>query len=553
MHSNGNSKSIKVASARYSVRAAIYTRVSSQRQVDEGHSLGAQLAACEKFVAEKGWTLAGSFEDAGISGGKSSRPELDRMASAVKHGEVDVLISPWIDRIGRSAANTAALFELFDGAGVALWTPDGKRHDGDSAAAKLMRNALAMAAQFERDMIRERVTASNPGKAARGSYHGGPVPFGYELGEKGGLVVCESEAKWIRYMFKRYADDGASGYRIATELEAAEVKSSRGGQWSGKSILDRLRSPIYAGKVREGQPGKHEAIIDAETFQKAQTRLAATRAEDKGGRGRRASTHLLDHGMLKCGCGASMKPVTYQTGTPVYKCSRGTHGEAKCGQTPVPQTTLDHAMLTYLSEHVISPGLTANELAADQERAQAEAKGAKSAADRQRKQAEQRHESAKDKWLDGKINDEEWARLQARFEGEIAGAAADLAAAEATLTALASPDPESMAAVERLRADIAGIAEHGSVQDYGGLLRRLYERVELVAGAEVTGGEAIAADDVIAFEHGGRVYGLVPILRTELAAIYGSDPLVGVASQIGSKGKPLAATVEVVVLAMAPP
>jgi DNA invertase Pin-like site-specific DNA recombinase len=95
------------------------------------------------------------------SGGRRSRPALDEMVAAVEAGEIDVVVSPWIDRIGCSAANTAALFELFDNAGVALWTPDGKCYDGDCASGKLARSAMAMAAQFERDMIRERVTASN--------------------------------------------------------------------------------------------------------------------------------------------------------------------------------------------------------------------------------------------------------------------------------------------------------------------------------------------------------------------------------------------------------
>ncbi len=81
---------------------------------------------------------------------------------------------------------------------------------------------MAMAAQFERDMISERVAAAAPGKAERGSYNGGPIPFGYELGDDGGLVPSE-DAKWIRYMFRRYAHEGASFYAICAELEAEGV------------------------------------------------------------------------------------------------------------------------------------------------------------------------------------------------------------------------------------------------------------------------------------------------------------------------------------------
>jgi DNA invertase Pin-like site-specific DNA recombinase len=168
----------KLAAPEQVVTAAIYTRVSSQKQVDEGHSLEAQRKACERFAESSGWVLGRVYTDEGVSGGKRSRPELDKLIAAIEAGEVDVLVSPWMDRIGRSATHNAALYELFDRAKLALWTPDGKRYDGDSAAAKFTRSAMAGVAQYERDMISERVTASNAGKAERGSFHGGVIPFG---------------------------------------------------------------------------------------------------------------------------------------------------------------------------------------------------------------------------------------------------------------------------------------------------------------------------------------------------------------------------------------
>ncbi len=76
------------------MKAAVYTRVSSQRQADEGYSLAQQRAACEQFVEVKGWTLLGTFEDAGVSGGRKSRPKLDELVGLIEAGEVDVLVSP---------------------------------------------------------------------------------------------------------------------------------------------------------------------------------------------------------------------------------------------------------------------------------------------------------------------------------------------------------------------------------------------------------------------------------------------------------------------------
>ena len=120
---------------------------------------------------------------------------------------------------------------------------------------------MAMAAQFERDMISERVAAAAPGKAERGSYNGGPIPFGYELGDDGGLVPSE-DAKWIRYMFRRYAHEGASFYAICAELEAEGVPNSRGGKWRNNAVSARIRNDIYIGRVSGGAEGKHEPLID---------------------------------------------------------------------------------------------------------------------------------------------------------------------------------------------------------------------------------------------------------------------------------------------------
>jgi site-specific DNA recombinase len=233
------------------MKAAIYTRVSSRKQADEGYSLESQRKKCEAFAKAKGWEVARVYEDAGVSGGKKSRPALNELVAAIEAGEVGVLVSPWLDRIGRSAVHSQELYAIFDAAKIALWTPDGAKYDGSSAAAKMTRSILAAAAEFERDMISERTREGAAGKVERGVYNGGPVPFGYELGESGGLVVCEAEAKWIRHMFQRYAHESASFYEIAKELEAAKVPTRRGGLWRGNPVAERIKQPMYAGYLKD--------------------------------------------------------------------------------------------------------------------------------------------------------------------------------------------------------------------------------------------------------------------------------------------------------------
>ena len=526
------------------MKAAVYIRVSSQRQADEGYSLGPQRQDCEAFIASKGWTLVKVFEDAGVSGGKASRPALDELVKMIESGSVEALVSPHIDRIGRSSVNTHALYEIFDKAGIALWKPTGERYDGSSSDAKMMRSVIAAAAQYERDRLSERVRDSVPGKAERGNYNGGPVPFGYDLGEDGGLVPND-EAKWVRHMFKRYAHEGASFYAIGKELEKAGVKSPRGGKWSGnQAVATRIKNDIYVGRVSGGVEGKHEALIDLDTWQRAQARIASNQTLPGNGRGRRPTAHLLGLGMLKCECGWSMRPVLDPSSKRrYYRCKRkAAQGAASCKVPNLPQGELDKALLSYLSDHVISAGLTATELDAERKAGETDAKKAKSAAERAVKQADSRRESAELKWLDGKIDDGRWTELQARFDAEREAAESERKQAEATLEALAEPDSDAIAAVERLRKDIAATAKDGgSLELWHTLIVKLYEHVEVLAGAETDEATVDLSDDdmgVPAFVHDGRIYALVPQLRPELAALYGGDPLVGAGDQLGQKGRP---------------
>ncbi len=267
-----------------------------------------------------------------------------------------------------------------------------------------------------------------------------------------------------------------------------------------------------------GAEGKHEPLIDFRPGQRAQVRLSATAELEGNGRGRKPVAHLLGLGMLKCECGASMRPYTNaRSGTRWYRCYRKLQdGAPACVIPSLPQDNVDTALLGYLSEHVISAGLTAHELDAEKHRGEADARKAKSEAERTIAQADSRREAAELKWLDGKINDERWAELSDRFDSEREKAEADLRRAEATLSALAEPDDEAIAAVERLRADIAAtVKDGGSLQLWHALLVKLYEHVEVVRAAEgLTEADLSASDDLSPMptftDADGRLYGLVP-------------------------------------------
>lgn len=510
-------------------------------------SLPEQEARCRAFIESKGWTLDERhvFREEGVSGAKQDRPALGALLRAVDAAEVGAVVTPKIDRLGRNARHNLELFERFDAAKAVVWSPDGRTHDD-----KFIRTVESAIAERERDNLSERVAAITGAKAERGSYHGGIAPYGYVKGEHGGLVVHESEAKWVRFIFRRYAHEGATMYRIAQELADADAPVKRGGQWKPNRIADRLDQPIYAGLVKFGKTGKHDALIDARTFRLAQERRQATKtlaSSGRGtaasqGRGRQPAVHLLSHGLLKCACGASMAPrVDSRSGRRTYRCvtrlSKMNQGATPCIVPALPQALVDGVVLRYLANEVVSPGLTAGELEAEQERATADARKARAEAERAAREASDRLEAAEVKWLDGKLTDERYGKLRDRLEGERAAAEREGVQATATIEALSDPDPDAFAAVERLRADLDGAAaDAASLGHYRQLIVKLFDSFELIQG------DADAAEEVEGFptiptflykqpsprkgttaEHR---FVLLPNLRPDLAALYGSDPLV---------------------------
>jgi site-specific DNA recombinase len=515
--------------------AAVYVRVSTQRQVDEGYSLAQQRQSCERFAESKGWKVLRVFEDAGVSGAKKSRPGLDELRATIEAGQIGVLVSPWIDRLGRSATNSHELFDLFDRAAVELWTPDGTKYDGGSPAGKMLRSVQAAAAEYERDMITERNTAAADAKKQRGAFHGGPVPFGYELGENGGLVVCEAEAKWVRRAFKRYANDGASFYAIGKELADANVKTRRGGRWNGTRIGELIRLPSYVGLLNDGTRAHHEPIIAEDLFRRAQSRAAAMKTLKGNGRGKNSAVFLLSHGLLRCQCGEGTTPTTDPNGRRYYRCRRKNADiPGKCNVPNLPQAQVDEAMLRYVSERVISEGTTAAELEAEHKAAVKDAAKAKADARKQIKVADDREASSELKWIDGKLSDERWTELQARFQAERDQADATIKTAEATEKALAEPDEDAIEAVERLRKDIAAASsDDAALPRYRALIVKLFEHVEVVIGpADAPGDDEYpelsfiykARKPVKGQRRENRVQ-LLPVLRTELAILYGGDPI----------------------------
>jgi DNA invertase Pin-like site-specific DNA recombinase len=152
------------------VRVAIYARVST---VNHGQDVGLQTAELRQFALARGWQISGEYVDQGVSGSKDSRPELNRLMTDAKRRRFDVVLVWKLDRFGRSLrhlVNALAEFESLNIAFVSL----SDNLDLSTASGRLMFNIIGAMAEFERELIRERVKAGMKNAKAKGARIGRP-------------------------------------------------------------------------------------------------------------------------------------------------------------------------------------------------------------------------------------------------------------------------------------------------------------------------------------------------------------------------------------------
>ena len=271
------------------LRCAVYTRKSTEEGLDQVfNSLDAQRETCAAYVLSQqheGWTLVSEFyDDGGYSGGTINRPGLKQLLADVKAGKVNVVVVYKIDRLTRSLADFAKIVDVLDGA-KASFVSVTQAFNTTTSMGRLTLNVLLSFAQFEREVITERIRDKIAASKARGMWMGGPVPLGYRV-ENRKLVVVEDEAATVREIMKRYLA-AASIRELLVELTRDGVVTKRmtmkGGTTRGGTPFRQgalfwlISNPIYLGKLRHKDKvydGEHPAIIDPELFATVQAKLA---------------------------------------------------------------------------------------------------------------------------------------------------------------------------------------------------------------------------------------------------------------------------------------
>jgi site-specific DNA recombinase len=303
------------------VRCAIYTRKSSEEGLEqEFNSLQAQREACEAFITSQcheGWVcLPKAYDDGGFSGATMDRPALQRLLADITAGRLDIVVVYKIDRLTRSLTDFAKIVEILDARGASFVSVT-QQFNTTTSMGRLTLNILLSFAQFEREVIGERIRDKIAASKRKGMWMGGVPPLGYRVRDRK-LVIIDSEGEIVRAIFHRYAELG-SVRLLKEELEARGIKSkswtsASGRLWGGKplsrgALYVMLQNRLYRGEiVHKGQshPGEHMPIIDPPLWDAVQAHLAANTAERHSGTRTRQLSLLA--GLLFDGDGNRMTP-----------------------------------------------------------------------------------------------------------------------------------------------------------------------------------------------------------------------------------------------------
>ena len=346
-----------------SLRIAIYTR-QSRNKGDEFSSCDAQFELCHEFVRanrSNGWIWCGRrYDDLGQSGERLDRPGITQLLDDLRRGRVQGVVVHRLDRLSRKLADITALLTEFRDRKI-LFAIVTDPTIGTSATDTLVLNILGSFAEFEREMIRDRLADTRAAMKRKGLRVAGKVPYGYTKDPRTKQLVVEpQQAKRVRCFFE-WSAAGQAPSEIAATANTRRWRTNpsptypQGGRWTPRQVADILANPVYCGLIRTKggtAPGVHKAIVDAELYARVRAVIRSRRVSSTP-RGRPSIDWPL-RGLVICGsCGRPMSTSVIhhrQLRYRHYRCRSYAGGRPPCKGVAAPAYQLEHFVLGQLSE-----------------------------------------------------------------------------------------------------------------------------------------------------------------------------------------------------------
>ena len=334
-------------------RAAIYARYSSAGQRDE--SIEGQIRECREFAARNNITVVKIYADRAVSGTTTAkRDEFNQMIKDSEKGIFDAVICWKLDRFARNRYDSALNKARLKKNGCRIFYARESIPEG--ADGIILESVLEGFAEYYSANLSENVKRGNYESALDCKTLGVKL-FGYRKAPDGKYEIDPETAPAVRYVFEQYAE-GTAPSDIVQELNSRGYRTLRGGLFNKNSVAQMVRNEKYAGvyiykdliRVENGIP----ALVDRETFDKCQKRLAENRRSPKSRAGCAVGKYILT-GKLFCGkCGSTMisGTGTSKTGRKYgyYQCSNAQHH--KCDKRRVKKDWIETLILNKLRELV---------------------------------------------------------------------------------------------------------------------------------------------------------------------------------------------------------
>lgn len=349
------------------VMVAVYIRVSTDMQAEDGFSIEGQRARLISYAQSQDWQIYDFYIDDGYSAKDTNRPEMKRMMQDMEDKKFEVILVYKLDRLTRSVADLHALLKTFDIHGVKFKSAT-EIFETTTAMGRFFITLVGAMAEWERGTISERVRFGIEQMVAEGRRPGGIKPYGYTKDE----ILIPDEAAIIREARELY-HTGLGFKSVAMRLNR-EGKLRRGQEWTDATVQYTIENPYYAGLIRLGSKtaegkyvnhnrdkrvkvmygkGSHEPIF---TIEEREETLTLMKRKSHGGYSRQQLYWFS--GVLRCGrCGSAMfgKMSTKRSTrsgtvrTPLYICGNRHHNRS-CDLPSFQQRHVESLIMQYIEK-----------------------------------------------------------------------------------------------------------------------------------------------------------------------------------------------------------
>jgi DNA invertase Pin-like site-specific DNA recombinase len=313
------------------------------------------------------------YDDGGFSGGNLERPALKRLLADIEAKRVDVVVVYKIDRLSRSLMDFSKLVEVFDRNAVTFVSVT-QSFNTTTSMGRLTLNILLSFAQFEREVIGERIRDKFAASRKKGMWMGGVPPLGYDVVNRK-LVVNEPEADLVRHIFSRFLKLGSATLLVKELNEAGhrtkswvtqEGKAREGMPFNKNFLYKLLGNRVYLGEaVHKGvsNPGEHTPIIDQAIWDKLRS-VMADNAPRKRANAVRSQTPAPLKGLIHCAhCGRVMTPTSTRKKGRLYRyytCMQAIHsGHETCPVRSVAAGEIEAAVIAQVRTLLKAPEIRA--------------------------------------------------------------------------------------------------------------------------------------------------------------------------------------------------